>query len=128
MINVNPQDSVPIWKQIEGEIRRLVAIGRLERGMAVPSVRELSQELRVNPGTVQKAYQQLCASGLLAVRRGEGTFVEGTPERISSDERSERLRELAVRYASLASTTGATPGEATEIVVDQIKRIMGGEE
>lgn len=127
MININPRDAVPIWKQIEQEIRRLVAIGRLGSGEAVPSVRELSRELRVNPATVQKAYQRLCDEGLLAVRRGEGTFVEGEPKRMNGEHRREELREAAVRYASLAATIGATSTEAERIVLQEIERVMEGD-
>lgn len=127
MITINPRDAVPIWKQIEQEIRRLVAIGRLTPGEAVPSVREVSKDLRVNPATVQKAYQRLCDEGLLAVRRGEGTFVEGEPRRLDGEHRREELREAAVRYASLAATIGATKAEADRIVLREIERVMDGD-
>lgn len=74
-LRVDPSDSTPIWSQIEEGVRRLVASGALAAGAAVPSVRELARELRVNPATVAKAYQRLCEAELLVVRRGEGTFV-----------------------------------------------------
>lgn len=127
MININPRDAVPIWKQIEQEIRRLVALGRLSPGEAVPSVREVSKELRVNPATVQKAYQRLCDEGLLAVRRGEGTFVEEGGHKVGVEQRREELRDAAVRYASLAATIGATAAEAQRIVTKEIERVMNGD-
>ena len=71
---------MPVWKQIEDGVRRLVAMGALRAGGPVPSVRELARDLRVNPMTVSKAYQRLSEAGLLEVRRGEGTFVSpGAP-------------------------------------------------
>lgn len=127
MFTINPRDAVPIWKQIEQEMRRLLAIGRLSPGEAVPSVREVSKELRVNPATVQKAYQRLCEEGLLTVRRGEGTFVEEHPVGLDSAHRREELHEAAVRYASLAATIGATPAEAQGIVTKEILRVMKGD-
>lgn len=127
MLTINPRDAVPIWKQIEQEIRRLVAIGRLTPGEAVPSVREVSKDLRVNPATVQKAYQRLCDEGLLAVRRGEGTFVQGQAAKLDGEHRREELREAAVRYASLAATIGATTVEAQRIVQKEIERVMDGD-
>ena len=75
LLNIDPAAAAPIWRQIEDEVRRQVASGRLQPGAAIPSVRELSKSLRVNPATVSKAYQQLTDAGLLEVRRGEGTFV-----------------------------------------------------
>ena len=112
MLNINPRDAVPIWKQIEDEIRRLVAIGSLTPGNAIPSVRELAQDLRVNPATIQKAYQRLCDEGLLAVKRGEGTFVTEKPPGLRRTERRETLSVAALRYASLAATLGASYDEA----------------
>ena len=78
-LQVNPSDATPIWSQIEEGVRRLVASGALAAGSAVPSVRELARDLRVNPATVAKAYQRLTDAGVLSVRRGEGTFVAQTP-------------------------------------------------
>ena len=78
-LTVDPGDAAPIWRQIEQGVRRLVASGALRPGSPVPSVRELSLELRVNPATVAKAYQRLTQAGVLAMRRGEGTFVADSP-------------------------------------------------
>jgi len=73
----------------------------------VPSVRDLARDLQVNPATVSKAYQRLTDAGVLAVKRGEGTYVSETPPDLSSRERGKRLLQGAVRYASLAVTLGA---------------------
>jgi len=106
-LHVNPADAVPIWKQIEEGIRRLVATGALRSGGAVPSVRDLARDLRVNPATVAKAYQRLTEACVLEVRRGEGTFVCASLPAFSGPERRGALRDGAVRYASLAVTLGA---------------------
>src|SRR5215470_11489676 len=105
-LRIDPKDATPIWSQIEEGIRRLVASGALAAGGAVPSVRELARELRVNPATVAKAYQRLCDAGVLAVRRGEGTFVAAEPPALPRAERTRELRDGAVRYASLGVTLG----------------------
>lgn len=73
----------------------------------MPSVRDLARDLQVNPATVSKAYQRLTDAGVLAVKRGEGTYVSETPPDLSSRERGKRLLQGAVRYASLAVTLGA---------------------
>jgi GntR family transcriptional regulator len=78
-LHVNPADSTPIWSQIEEGIRRLVASGAISPGTAVPSVRDLARELSINPATVAKAYQRLAESGVLTVKRGEGTYVSDRP-------------------------------------------------
>jgi GntR family transcriptional regulator len=113
-LRVDPRDAVPIWKQIEDGVRRLVASGALAAGGAVPSVRDLARDLRVNPATVSKAYQRLTDAGTLEVRRGEGTFVAAAPPAMARSERTRTLREAAGRYAAVAVTLGAKEGDAVE--------------
>jgi len=70
MFAINPADPAPIWRQIEEGVRRLIALGALQPGASVPSVRDLARGLRVNPNTVARAYQRLTEGGVLAVKRG----------------------------------------------------------
>jgi GntR family transcriptional regulator len=110
-MSVDPQDATPIWKQIEERIRRLVASRGLQPGSPIPSVRDLARELRINPATVVRAYQRLTEDGVLAVRRGEGTFVADAPPAMAKVEKTRLLREGALRYVSLAATMGASGAE-----------------
>jgi GntR family transcriptional regulator len=57
------------------EVRRALVVGTLRPEDPMPSVRELSSQLVVNPRTVSQAYQELEREGVLYVRRGQGTFV-----------------------------------------------------
>ena len=113
MFDINPSDAAPIWRQIEEGMRRMISMGSLEPGHPVPSVRELATTLRVNPNTVQRAYQRLTDQGVLAVRRGEGTFVADSPAQLRKAERAETLRDAAGRYAGTALAVGASLEEAT---------------
>jgi GntR family transcriptional regulator len=125
-LRVDPSDATPIWSQIEEGVRRLVASGALTAGSAVPSVRELARDLRVNPATVAKAYQRLTEAGVLAVRRGEGTFVAQTPPAMGRAERRRELSDGATRYASLAATLGSTADEAAGELSAAWKRLSVG--
>ncbi len=120
-LSVDPSDAVPLWKQIEENVRRLVASGALRPGAAVPSVRDLARELSINPATVAKGYQRLVDAGILAVKRGEGTFVADKPPVPARGEREKELETGALRYASLAVTLGARNDEA----VEHVKRSLG---
>jgi len=115
-LRIDPRDARPIWRQIEEGVQHLVARGALASGSAVPSVRDLARDLQVNPATVFKAYQRLTDAGVLTVRRGEGTFVATAPPLMSDTGRSDRLREEAVRYASVAVTLGASREEALAVL------------
>jgi GntR family transcriptional regulator len=113
-LRVDPAAAAPLWNQIEEGVRRLVASGALAAGAAVPSVRDLARDLRVNPATVAKAYQHLTEAGVLEVRRGDGTYVSMTAPALSRGERSRVLREAALGYASVAATFGASRDESLD--------------
>lgn len=112
LLHIDPRDAVPIWRQIEEGVRRLVLSRAVAPGAPVPSVRDLAKDLRVNPATVAKAYQRLVEAGVLASRRGEGTFVAEEAPSLRAKERRLALQEGALRLASLALTSGASLDEA----------------
>jgi GntR family transcriptional regulator len=112
LLKIDPAAATPIWRQIEDELRRRVASGRLRPGEAIPSVRELCRSLRVNPATVSKAYQRLTEAGLLEVRRGEGTFVAALTEEQLRAERQRLLDEAAAGFVRVAGSVAASREEA----------------
>ena len=120
-LSVDPSDAVPLWKQIEENVRRLVASGALKAASAMPSVRDLARDLSINPATVTKGYQRLVDAGILVVKRGEGTFVAQKPPSLPRGEREKELEGGAMRYASLAVTLGAANEEAVEQVRGALK-------
>ena len=97
-------------------MRRLVVSGRLARGSAVPSVRELARAHRVNPATVAKAYRRLVDSGFLAVRRGEGTFVGELDAEALARERRLLLSDGAAAFVRVATSVGASRADAARAV------------
>src|SRR5262249_15854644 len=125
-LQVDPADAVPIWRQIEENVRRLVARGALKAGGPVPSVRDLARDLGVNPAAVAKAYQRLTEAGFLTVRRGEGTFVADAPPSLPRGEKERALSDAAVRYASTAVTLGATRDETLDSVKEALSELKGG--
>ena len=125
MFIINPSDPAPIWRQIEEGVRRMIALGALQPGAAVPSVRDLARDLRVNPNTVARAYQRLTEGGVLSVKRGEGTYVADFPSQPKKAERSEVLRDAATRYASTAIAVSAAVGDAVEELESAFERVVG---
>jgi GntR family transcriptional regulator len=123
VFDINPSDAAPIWRQIEEGMRRMISLGALVPGAAVPSVRELAQQLRVNPNTVARAYQRLTDSGLFAVRRGEGTFVAEVPAQLKKSEKHDTLRDAATRYAGTALAVGASVSEASRELEESFERL-----
>ena len=123
-LEIDPADAVPIWRQIEDGVRRMVATGGLGAGSPVPSVRDLAKDLRVNPATVAKAYQRLTESGVLTVRRGDGTYVSDEPPKVTKTERTRQLRDAAARYAGTALAAGATEEDAHEELGEAFRALV----
>ncbi|NOZ78297.1 MAG: GntR family transcriptional regulator [Acidobacteria bacterium] len=121
-LSIDPNEPVPIWKQIEEGVRRRIAAGGLHAGDAVPSVREAAVRLRVNPATVARAYRFLVDAGLLSVRRGEGTFVAKLGGDAAEMLRREELGRAARRYTGTAAELGVSIDEALEAVEDAWRR------
>ena len=128
LLDIDPAAAAPIWRQIEDGMRRLAASGALPVGSAVPSVRELARELRINPATVSKAYQLLVADGVLEVRRGEGTFVAARPAEAVAAERGRMLAGSADRFVEAARAMGVSKGEARDAIAAAWARGSGGED
>lgn len=124
-LHVDPRDAVPIWKQLEDGVRRLVASGALLPGEVVPSVRELARDLRINPATAAKAYQRLTDAGILQVKRGEGTFVADAPPALGAKVRTKAIQEAALRYASVAVTLGVSEEETSETARSAYQQLKG---
>ena len=80
MINIDYKDKRSIHEQIVGGIKELIVGGILLTDEKLPSVRELSMSITVNPNTVQKAYRQLETEGYIYSVQGKGNFVAPVPE------------------------------------------------
>lgn len=74
-MRVDPGSTVPIFTQIVNEIQSAIVAGVYAEGERIPSARDLAQQLKVNPNTVQKAYAELVDLGVVESRRGIGKFV-----------------------------------------------------
>ncbi len=77
--SISPATGVPIYRQLTEQITSAVARGQLRANQRLPSVRELSQTLVVNPNTIARAYNDLERDGVLYTRPGLGVFVAKAP-------------------------------------------------
>ncbi len=90
--DINPSASVPIYRQIIEQVRRMVAGGLLKPGDDLPSVRTVAVQHAVNPMTVSKAYSLLEAEGLATRQRGMGMVIAQRLPSRKLDDRLELLR------------------------------------
>ena len=81
-------EDLPIYRQLRDRVVAMILEGALTDGDALPSVRNVAAEYRLNPLTVLKGYQELVDEGLVEKKRGRGMFVtDGAQERLLKDER-----------------------------------------
>ena len=87
-------ESQPIFLQIRQRLVEMILKGRVKPGEALPSIRQASADLAVNPLTVTKAYQSLVDQGVVEKKRGMGMYVsEGAREALLEQERNTFLTE-----------------------------------
>ena len=105
-------DGQPIYRQLRDRVVALILDGVLGEGDALPSVRTVSAEYRVNPLTVLKGYQQLVDEELVEMRRGRGMYVRsGAAERLYAAEREKFLSEQWPRIHATIRRLGLTPSD-----------------
>ena len=95
-------DSQPIYRQIRDRVVAMILDGALKEGDALPSVRSVAAESRVNPLTVLKAYQHLVDDRLVETRRGLGMFVNAGARELLLQ--AERQRFLAEEWPKVRAT------------------------
>jgi GntR family transcriptional regulator len=110
-------ESQPIYRQLRDRVVAMMLEGTLKEGEALPSVRQVATEYRLNPITVLKAYQQLSDEGLVEKRRGLGMFVApGASTALMKDERG---RFLATEWPRIQATIQRLGLSAEELLNSQ---------
>jgi GntR family transcriptional regulator len=123
LFSISTGSAEPIYRQLIGQVRRLVASGQLAPGDTLPSVRDVAQSLALNPMTVSKAYNLLEMEGIVQRRRGLGMAIaEGSRSGRSVASRAEMLRPILERAAAEAKQLELDPGAALSL----FKRILRG--
>jgi GntR family transcriptional regulator len=102
------------------QVREAVARGRLQPGDRLPSVRQLSKELVVNPNTIARAYTELEREGVLNTRPGLGAFVAKPQAELNSSTRRRRLGAMVDRLLTEAVHLGFSAEEVAALVAERI--------
>jgi GntR family transcriptional regulator len=114
--HVNTGSRLPIYQQLAHQIREAIARGELEPEASLPSVRQLSRELVVNPNTVARAYTELEREGLLVSRPGRGIYVAQPGTELTRAARDRRLTEQLDRWLTGAVHLGYSADEVLDLV------------
>ena len=94
-IQVEYHSGIPVYKQIIASIVTAIELGELQSGDKLPSIRELSSQLNINPNTTAKVYRELELTGMIESQTGRGSFVLPQAEKIISEqEKATHLQQL----------------------------------
>jgi GntR family transcriptional regulator len=116
---IDPSSRLPIYRQLGNQIREAVARGRLRPREQLPSVRDLSRTLVVNPNTVARVYTELEREGVLHTRQGLGVFVAEPKAELTKRVRKERLEELLDCFLTEAVYLGFSAEEVVAAVAER---------
>jgi len=119
-IQINTSSRQPIYRQVGEQIRLGIARGRLKADDRLPSVRELSKRLVVNPNTIARAYTELERDGVLNSRQGLGVFVAAPNADLTKKARNRRLMELLDQLLTEAVHLGFDSDEVVGLVTERV--------
>ena len=120
LFHVNASSGVPLYAQIESQVKNAIAAGALQPHQALPSVRNLAAELGINPTTAAHAYQNLERDGVIATIPGGGTYVAENVPRFLKSEKLRRLQPYARQIAVEGVQLRLTDEEILKTVRDEL--------
>ena len=124
-IILNNASGVPIYEQIEEQIKGLIMTGELKAGDALPSMRLLAKELRISVITTKRAYEDLEKDGYIETVVGKGSFVKGMNSEMMKETMlfaTQELMEKAVDKAILGKVSLEEMKEMLEIIYEEKKQ------
>lgn len=122
--SIDVASRTPIYRQLADQIRSAIARGRLTQNARLPSVRDLSRRLVVNPNTVARVYTELEREGSLVTRPGLGVFVAAPGSDLTKKSRRDRLIALLDGFFTEAVLLGFAADEVRELVQSRIEQFQ----
>ncbi len=119
-ISVSASNPTPLYQQIADQIKAQILAGGLQSGDALPSIRQLAEEILASVITVKRAYAELEAEGLIYTRPGLGTFVA----RINPEARQRLKADVVLPHLAKAVETAAVYGISEKELAELLQRAM----
>ncbi|MER7277107.1 GntR family transcriptional regulator [Dactylosporangium sp. NPDC000244] len=114
LFRVDRRSGTAVYVQLVQQVRQAVRLGRLAPGDRLPTAREVSEGLGINPNTVLKAYRELEQAGVVEARQGSGTYVRDQPPPLDVDD----LRRELADWVARASAAGLDRAEMHALLDD----------
>ena len=118
---ISPAAPGTLYEQIVSGLKRAIVERRIEAGAALPSFRQLAEEMLVSVITVKRAYEELEHEGIIYRRQGRGTFVSEQGHARSRETKLETARELLREGFREAGEAGLKPADLTDLAREILK-------
>ena len=118
---MNFNDFQPIYLQIMDYFKYKIIRGELQSNEKVPSVRDVSSQLKVNPNTVQRSFQELNKEGIIFSQKGLGNFVT-TDEKVLKNLKVSKGKEIISNFYNEINSLGLTEEECFQLLQEEWKR------
>ncbi len=117
MFTLNYKSRLPIYEQIQGQVIEFIALGLLTPHQQLPAVRQLANDLGVNPNTVQKAYQELERLGYIYSQVGKGSFINEKQNtlQLTRKQKFDELSDLLTQMKQIGIEYSEILGYASQI-------------
>jgi GntR family transcriptional regulator len=120
-LKLQPASPIPMYLQIVEQVRRGVAGGQLKPDDELPSVRALASRHLINPNTVARAYLELEREGLVAKRRGSGTYISPQAGGLSAERRTRIVAELLDKALRTAFEFGLPASKVRTLFEERLR-------
>jgi len=114
-------NGAPIYRQIIQQIEYAILSGRIQPGDRLPTIRSLAVELKTNPNTIAKAYNELEIRGILATQVGSGTYISDKKPVLEDDGLKRKIKEVAGRFIQEMRDLGVEKKELPGLIESIIK-------
>lgn len=125
MFELDVRSRKPIYEQLTDKVKEMILHGILQTDEQLPSVRTLSQQLTVNPNTIQKAYRELEREGYIYSLQGKGSFIAPMKKEQNEIKKAE-VRDELLRLMAEAVYLGFTAAEISSLYRQVEKQREGG--
>jgi len=123
LLQINFKSGKPVYLQVVDQIKAAAATGTLQAGEALPSIRPLAEELRVNRNTIAKAYGELENQGVIETLPGKGCFVRPNNSPLKKDVRRKLLIEEIDEVIVQAHHLAVPQAEFLELVRERVEAL-----
>ncbi len=120
---LNPNSGVPLYVQLQQQLQQRILSGQLRHGEQLPSVRDFSAELSVNPLTITKVYQILEREGFVETRRGIGTYVSHQAPAMKIEGRRRQIGPALGQLVTEAMHLGLSENEVQSLLTEKFRQL-----